>query len=60
MPMLRSPRTLHRFGVAEENIDTAAGRGARPAETYRAARRNAARDATWPSRRRKRKEPKFE
>lgn len=59
MPMLRSPRTLYRFGVAEENIDTA-GRGARPAETYRAARRNAARDANWPSRRRKRKEPKFD
>jgi len=59
MPMLRNRRTLRYFGVSEDNIDTAE-RGARPAFTYRGARRNAARDAQWPLRRHKRKEPKFD
>lgn len=36
------------------------GKSARPAETYRGARRNAAHDAKWPSLRRKRREPKSE
>jgi len=57
MPMLRSARTLSYFGVTHE---APTGRGSRPAETYRGARRNAARDAKWPSRRRKRREPKFD
>lgn len=35
-------------------------KSARPAETYRGARRNAAHDAKWPARRRKRREPKSE
>ena len=57
MPMLRAQRGLTYFGVPhEENAE----RGARPAKTYRAARRNAARDAKWPLRRRVRKEPKFD
>ncbi len=57
MPMLRAQRGLTYFGVPHEEV---AERGARPASTYRAARRNAARDAKWPSLHRKRKEPKFD
>ncbi len=57
MPMLRNVRALNYFGVAHEDD---AARGARPESTYRGARRNAARDARWPSRRRKRREPKFD
>ena len=57
MPMLRQVRTLSYFGVPHEEN---AARGARPAKTNRAARRNAAREAKWPLRRRVRKEPKFD
>ena len=57
MPMLRQVRTLGYFGVPHEEN---AARGARPAKTNRAARRNAAREAKWPLRRRVRKEPKVD
>ncbi len=57
MPMLRQVRTLSYFGVPHEEN---AARGARPAKTNRAARRNAARAAKWPLRRRIRKEPRFD
>lgn len=60
MPMLRASRTLSFFGVPWTAVGTMPDRGARLSSTYRGARRNAARDAKWPSRRRKRKEPKFE
>ncbi len=57
MPMLRQVRTLSYFGVPHEEN---AVREARPAKTNRAARRNAARAAKWPLRRRIRKEPRFD
>ena len=45
------------FGV--EPLAARAKRTARPTATYRTARRNVARLASWPARRRYRKEPRF-
>jgi hypothetical protein len=46
------------FGVNPPH-DSGRGKHARPGCTYRGARRNAARAAGWPDRRRFRKEPRF-
>ena len=57
---LRADRSAD--GLSWFGLSPAAHRGksARPAGTYRGARRNAALDAKWPARRRKRTEPKSE